>query len=114
MPRLGLDFEPETPHDQNTDLLRPFLAVMDKHGPYQFQFTFAADGAPLLCAIPTAEAPMQVGSAMRCHHAAHNDPFIRFFLQVPHDKVNLNYACVRSTKNVRGVFKVGAKRLTHI
>ena len=51
--------------EEDPDLMRPFLAVVERQGLCQFQVKYSADGTPFLCATPTAENAAQVDS----HHS---------------------------------------------
>lgn len=87
--------------EEEADFMRPFLAVVERQGLCQFQVKNSPDGTPFLCAIPSAEISAQVDAIIRTP----NYPHPRVF-QSLRDGMNLNCACVRSTKNIRGDFKV--------
>lgn len=52
--------------EEDKDLTRPFLAVLEKQGACEFQIKPAADGAPYLYGMPMADSSSQV----QCHRAA--------------------------------------------
>ncbi len=59
---IGLDHVDE---EEEADLMRPFLAVVERQGLCEFQVKHSPDGTPFLCAIPSAEIAAQVD----CHHS---------------------------------------------
>jgi hypothetical protein len=87
--------------EEEADFMRPFLAVVERQGLCQFQVKNSPDGTPFLCAIPSAEISAQVDAIIRTPNYPH--PLV---FQSLRDGINLNCACVRSTKNIRGDFKV--------
>jgi hypothetical protein len=87
--------------------MRPFFAFVEKQGPCELEVKPALDGTPFLCAMPT-ESASQVNVLSLSH-------LMRRLIQLSypqdfHGEIDLNSACVRSTKNVRGDFKVCSQR----
>ena len=86
---------------QDARSMDTFLAVVEKQGPCTLQIKPAPDGSPFLCADQTADCAAQVlfcHATPNCHSTTSPQSF--------RDGINLNCACVRSTKNIRGDFKV--------
>ena len=86
------------------DPLQPFVAVLEKQGPCEFQIRPAVDGTPHLYASPTAES-----RALVCRHCVQWFTLsldLRF--QGFPEGLNMHHLCVRSSKNVRDGFKVRA------
>jgi hypothetical protein len=89
---------------EDEDPLQPFVAVLEKQGPCEFQIRPAVDGTPHLYASPTAES-----RALVCRHCVQWFTLsldLRF--QGFPEGLNMHHLCVRSSKNVRDGFKVRA------